>query len=61
MINEINIVCRDDRKFRFDFYDILTYDLDFRGDIIRIDFRDGAFVEFQKNNVICVEVNKNIE
>ena len=58
MIKEINIICVGDLRYRFDYETILHYDLDYNYEVVRIDFKDGSFVEFQKCNVICIEVNK---
>ena len=58
MITEINVICVGDLRYRF-FYDIIQYyDFDYNDKVMRIDFKDGSFIEFQKSNIICVEVNK---
>ena len=58
MIKEINVICTGSKKYRFASDIIEHYNLDYNAEVIRIDFKDGSFIEFQKRNVICVEVNK---
>ena len=56
-VKEINIVCVGDLRYRFDEKIIQNWDFDYNGHILRIDFKDGSFVEYYKQNIICVEVN----
>ena len=58
MIKEINVICTGSEKYRFASDIIEHYDLDYNAEVIRIDFKDGSFIKFQKRNVICVGVNK---
>jgi hypothetical protein len=58
MIKEINVICVGDLRYRFDYETIQHYDFDYTDRIMRIDFKDGSFIEFQIINIICVEVNK---
>ena len=55
---EINIICVGGLKYRFDGETIKFWDFEYKSDILRIDFNDGAFVEFNRHNIICVEFNK---
>ncbi len=55
-MKEINIICVGDIRYRFDYTIIRSWDFDFSDSIFRIDFTDGSFIEFYKQNVICVEV-----
>ena len=55
---EINVICVGDLRYRFLGETINYFDLDFSPDVIRIDFKDGSFVEFMKRNVIAIEHNK---
>ena len=54
---EINIICVGDIKHRFNGEIIKHWDFDYNDKILRIDFKDGSFVEYYKHNVICVEFN----
>ena len=58
MIKEINVIWTGNERYRFAYDIIQHYDLNYNAEVIRIDFKDGSFIEFQKRNVICVEVNK---
>ena len=58
MITEINVICVGDLRYRFSYDTIQHYEFDYNDRVMRIDFKDGSFIEFQKANVICVEVNK---
>ena len=57
-IKEINIICVGDIRYRFDAKNIYAFDFEFKPDILRIDFKDNSFIEYNKNNIICVEVCK---
>lgn len=57
MIEEINFICIGGLRYRFSFEIIQHYDFDYNDKVMRIDFQDGSFIEFQKRNVVCVEVN----
>ena len=57
-MKEINIICVGDLRYRFNADIIQHWDFDYNDTIIRIDFKDGSFIEFYKRNVICVEFNK---
>lgn len=57
---EINVICVGDLRYRFDGEEILCWDFEFKDDILRIDFKDGSFVEFNRKHVIVVEFNKMI-
>lgn len=57
---EINIICVGDLRYRFTQEIIKSWDFDYSDDVLRIDFTDGSFVEFYKNNIVCVEFNKEI-
>lgn len=61
MINEINIICIGNLKYRFGFDIIESYGFSSDNEVLNITFKDGAFVEFQRRNIIAIEVNKNIE
>lgn len=58
MPKEINIICVGDLRYRFAGDIIERWDFDFKPDVLRIDFTDLSFVEFNKNNIICVEYNR---
>ena len=58
MLKDINIICLGDLRYRFAGDIIQHWDFDYNEDILRIDFKDGSFVEFYKSNIICVEFNK---
>lgn len=55
---EINIICVGNLKYRFDGEIISNWDFEFKNDILRIDFTDGSFIEFNRNHIVCVEFNK---
>lgn len=55
---EINIICVGDLRYRFNIDTIQVWDFDYSDEILRIDFKDGSFVEFYKRNIIAVEMNK---
>ena len=57
---EINIICVGDIRYRFKGEIIQHWDFDYSDKILRIDFKDGSFIEYYKQNIICVEVNKAI-
>lgn len=61
MINEINIVCVGNLKYRFGFDIIKDYGFTSDNEVFYITFKDGAFAEFQRRNIIVIEVNKNIK
>ena len=54
---EINIICVGDVRYRFIEDDIQSFDFDYNEHILRIDFKDGSFIEFYKRNILCVEFN----
>lgn len=56
-MKEINIICVGDLRYRFNTDIIQYWDLDYNDNILRIDFKDGSFIEFYKQNLICVEFN----
>jgi len=62
MIQNIIIICVGALRYKFDYKNIQSYDFNFGNefgeDLVRIDFRDGSHVTFQKENIICIEVNK---
>ena len=57
IIEEINIICMNGKKYRFPTDTIQHWDFDFKPDILRIDFKDNSFIEFYKHNLVCVECN----
>ena len=57
IIEEINIICMNGKKYRFPTDTIQHWDFDFKPDILRIDFKDNSFIEFYKQNLVCVECN----
>lgn len=56
-MKEINIICVGDLRYRFGTDIIQYWDFDYNDNVLRIDFKDGSFIEFYKRNVICVEYN----
>jgi len=54
-MKELNIVCVGDLRYRFIADIIQHWDFNYSDNILRIDFKDGSFVEFYKQNIICVE------
>ena len=48
-VNEYNV-------FTYHYKDISRYDLEYMPNVIRIDFKDGSYVEFTRNNIMYVEV-----
>lgn len=56
-MTEINIICVGDLGYRFKADIIQSWDFDYNDHILRIDFKDGSFIEFYKRNIICVECN----
>lgn len=56
IIEEINIICTN-KNYRFPTDEIAYWDFEYKPDILRIDFKDGSFIEFYKQNVVCVECN----
>lgn len=56
MIAEINILCLDGHRYRYQMEDIQHYDLEYCKNVTRIDFKDGSFIEFTRSNIICVEL-----
>jgi hypothetical protein len=61
MIDEINIICVGDIRYKFDGKTIYSWNFDYSDNVLRIDFKDSSFIEFYKQNLICVEVNKEIK
>ena len=57
---EINIICVGDLRYRFDGKLIKSWDFEYKDNLLRIDFTDGSFVEFNRNHIVCVEFNKEI-
>ena len=57
---EINIICVGDIRHRYNGNIIQHWDFDYSDSILRIDFTDGSFVEYYKQNIVCVEVCKHI-
>jgi hypothetical protein len=55
-MREINILCVWGVAHRYDGENIRHWDFDYNDHILRIDFKDGSFVEYYKQNIICVEV-----
>ena len=54
-MKELNIVCVGGLRYRFIADIIQHWDFNYSDNILRIDFKDGSFVEFYKQNIICVE------
>lgn len=50
---EINIICVGDLRYRFKYNDIEYFEN--INDMFRIYFKDGSILEYNKNNMICVE------
>ena len=61
MPEEINIVSIGDVRHRYKGEIIQSWDFDYSDSILRIDFKDGSYVEYYKQNIICVEYVKHIE
>lgn len=57
MVEEFNIICTNDKKYRFSIHEVESWNFDFKPDVLRIDFKDYSFIEFYKNNIIAVECN----
>ena len=56
-IKEINVICVGDKRYRFSIDEIQNWDFDYSDQIMRIDFKDHSFIEFYKQNLLCVEVS----
>lgn len=56
MIKEINVICVN-KKYRFTTDEIAYWDFDFKPDVFKITFKDGSFIEFYIQNIVCVEYN----
>ena len=54
----ITITCVGHIMHRYIGYNIKCWDFDYNDHILRIDFKDGSFIEFYKQNIICVEVSE---
>lgn len=54
---EINVICIGDLRYRFKGELIQRWDFEYTDNILRIDFKDGSFVEFNRQHVIAVEFN----
>ena len=52
----INIKTVDGSIYNFPFSNIFSYDFDFTKELLRIDFKDGSFIEFIKKNLIFYSV-----
>ena len=57
---EINVICIGDLRYRFDGKLIASWDFEYKDDILRIDFKDGSFVEFNRKHIVVVEFNKGV-
>ena len=57
IIEEIIIICMNGDKYYFQTDEIQHWDFDYSPDILRIDFKDNSFVEFYKQNLVCVRCN----
>ena len=55
---EINIICVGDLRYSFNGKTISNWDFEYKNDILRIDFTDGGFIEFNRNHIVCVEFCK---
>ena len=60
MPEEINIICVSDIRYRFNGNIIQHWDFDYSDSVLRIDFTDGSFIEYYKQNIVCVEFCKHI-
>lgn len=54
MITEMNILCLGGYSYCYKMEDIQHYDLEYCKNVTRIDFKDGSFIEFTRNNIICI-------
>ena len=61
MPEEINIISIGDIRHRYKGEIIQRWDFDYSDNILRIDFKDGSYVEYYKQNIICVEFVKHFE
>lgn len=55
MISHFNIKTIDGNIHRFFNEDINYYDFDYDKHIVRFDFKDGSFIEFNKRNIVYIE------
>ena len=44
------------KTYTFEYEDIYIYDFEYTPNILRIDFKDGGFVEFTRQNIVYVEI-----
>ena len=45
----------------YDYNDIYIYDFEYKPSILRIDLKDGSFVEYTRRNLIYVRLEKSDE
>ena len=57
IIETIIIICMNGKEYCFPTDEIQHWDFDYSPDILRIDFKDNSFVEFYKQNLVCVRCN----
>ena len=57
IIEELNIICMNGKRYRFPTDEIKYWDFEFKSDVVRIDFKDGSFIEFNKRHIVCLEAN----
>lgn len=53
---EINIICVGDLRYRFKYNGIKYFEN--INDMFRIYFKDGSILEYNKNNIICIEYTR---
>ena len=58
MPKEIVIRCIENQEYHINGDDIQYWDFDYNQDVLRIDNKNGSFVEFYKRNIIWVKYLK---
>ena len=51
-IKGIKIVDINGQTYTFDYEDIYIYDFEYTPSVLRIDFKNGAFIEFTRSNIV---------
>ena len=57
MTESIRIRTIDGNLHSFHYNDIFRYDFEYTPNVLRIDFKDGSFVEFTRQNIIFAEID----
>ena len=52
----IQVKMIDGSYYKFPLDDVAQYDFEFSPTVLRVDFKDGTFIEFERRNIIFVGI-----